>query len=103
MEARPGGLFVGRAGELGELDSVLEAARAGSGATVLVAGEAGIGKTSLAFQVAGRARDAGFVVLLGRSIDLVGAELPFQPFAEALRPLGKPWQAGGQAPGSQLR
>ena len=70
---------------------------------VLVAGEAGIGKTRLASELARRARGAGFEVLLGRSIDLVGTELPYQPFAEALRPLGKPWQAARQAPGSQLR
>src|SRR5207248_806825 len=44
-----------------------------------------------------------FEVLLGRSIDLVGIELPYQPFAEALRRLGTPWQVGAQAPGSQLR
>jgi DNA-binding CsgD family transcriptional regulator/tetratricopeptide (TPR) repeat protein len=86
MEARP---FVGRASELEELERVLEAARAGRGSTVLVAGEAGIGKTRLAGEVAGRARAAGFEVLVGRSIDLVGAELPYQPFAEALRPLGE--------------
>ena len=103
MKARAGGVFVGRARELRELERALDAARAGTGATVLVAGEAGIGKTRLASEVAGRARDAGFVVLLGRSIDLVGTELPYQPFAEALRPLGKPWQAAGETPGSQLR
>jgi predicted ATPase len=103
MEARAGGVFVGRARELGELERALDAARAGTGASVLVAGEAGIGKTRLASELASRARDAGFVVLLGRSIDLVGTELPYQPFAEALRPLGKPWPAAGEAPGSQLR
>jgi tetratricopeptide (TPR) repeat protein len=41
--------------------------------------------------------------LLDRSIDLVGTELPYQPFAEALRRLGEPWRAGRQRPGSQLR
>ena len=103
MKARMSGVFVGRAGELGELERALKATQAGTGATALVAGEAGIGKSRLAAEVAGRARGAGFKVLLGRSIDLVGTELPYQPFAEALRPLGKPWQAGRQTPGSQLR
>src|SRR5437763_6199681 len=103
MKARASEVFVGRTGELGELERVLEAARAGMGATVLVAGEAGIGKTRLASEVARRARGAGFEVLLGRSIDLVGTELPYQPFAEALRPLGKPGPASWPAPGSQLR
>jgi len=102
MKARAGEVFVGRAGELGELERVLEAARAGTGETVLVAGEAGIGKTRLALEVARRARGAGFEVFAGRSIDLVGTELPYLPFAEAFRPLGEPWQAARQAAGSQL-
>src|SRR5690349_9237300 len=103
MKARASEMFVGRTGELGELERVLEAARAGMGETVLVAGEAGIGKTRLASAVARRARGAGFEVFVGRSIDLVGTELPYLPFAEAFRPLGGPWQADRQAPGSQLR
>jgi DNA-binding CsgD family transcriptional regulator/tetratricopeptide (TPR) repeat protein len=103
MKARASEVFVGRADELGELERALDAAQAGKGATVLVAGEAGIGKTRLAAELAARARGAGFEVLLGRSIDLVGTELPYQPIAEALRPLGEPWQAGRPAPGSQLQ
>jgi DNA-binding CsgD family transcriptional regulator len=94
---------VGRLRELAELECALDATRAGSGATVLVAGEAGIGKTRLASELGRRARDGGFEVLLGRSIDLVGTELPYQPFVEALRPLGEPRQVDGQSPGSQLR
>jgi DNA-binding CsgD family transcriptional regulator len=102
VKGRPEAAFVGRARELGELGSALASAREASGTTVLLAGEAGIGKTRLASELAGRARDAGFDVLLGRSIDLVGIELPYQPFAEALRPLGTPRQAGPTAR-SQLR
>jgi DNA-binding CsgD family transcriptional regulator/tetratricopeptide (TPR) repeat protein len=90
---------VGRARELGELDRALEATQAGRGTSVLVAGEAGIGKTRLATELAQRAREDGCQVLFGRSIDLVGTELPYQPFVEALRPVG----GLGQAPGSQLR
>jgi DNA-binding CsgD family transcriptional regulator/tetratricopeptide (TPR) repeat protein len=103
MEARAGKVFIGRALELAELEGALSSARAGKGATVLVAGEAGIGKTRLAAELASRARGAGFKVLLGRSIDLVGTELPYQPFAEALRPLGEPWRVDRYSPGSQLR
>jgi DNA-binding CsgD family transcriptional regulator/tetratricopeptide (TPR) repeat protein len=97
--------FVGRAGELGQLERALAAAQGGRGAVVLVAGDAGIGKTRLASELARRARDAGFQTLLGRSIDLVGTELPFQPFAEALRPLGDHRLGAGHRPaaGSQLR
>ena len=43
-----------------------------------------------------------FEVLLGRSIDLVGTELPFQPFVEALRPVGDP-PPPAQKAGSQLQ
>ena len=94
--------FVGRAGELGTLERALAAARAGRGAAILVTGDAGIGKTRLAAELIRRARDGGFATLLGRSIDLVGTELPYQPFAEALRPLGGPRPADAPA-GSQLR
>jgi DNA-binding CsgD family transcriptional regulator/tetratricopeptide (TPR) repeat protein len=102
VEARESEVFVGRIRELGQLERALEATHAGSGATVLVAGEAGIGKTRLASELARRAREAGFEVLLGRAIDLVGTELPYQPFVEALRPLGEPRQLD-RPPGSQRR
>ena len=97
------GVFVGRAREVGQLELALDATRAGSGATVVLPGDAGIGKTRLASEVAARARRAGFEVLLGRSIDLVGTELPYQPFVEALRPLGALPQVDGRTMGSQLR
>ena len=103
MDARASEVFVGRVRELGELERALDATQAGTGATVLVAGEAGIGKTRLASELVRRARVAGFEVLVGRSIDLVGTELPYQPFVEALRPLGDPWRAERRTPGSQLR
>ena len=103
MEARASATFVGRVQELEELGRALDAARSGRGATVLVAGEAGIGKTRLASELATRARDAGFDVLVGRSIDLVGTDLPYQPFVEALRPLADLRPADGRTAGSQLR
>ena len=95
-------MFVGRLRELDELERALDAARAGNGASVLLAGEAGIGKTRLATELTRRAHDGGFDVLVGRSIDLVGTDLPYQPFVEALRPLTDPRQPG-QTAGSQLR
>jgi len=103
MEAFAGEVFVGRAHELAQLGRALDATWAGSGTAVLVAGEAGIGKTRLASELAGRARGAGFEVLLGRSIDMVGTELPYLPFVEALRPLGGLPQVDREAAGSQLR
>jgi DNA-binding CsgD family transcriptional regulator/tetratricopeptide (TPR) repeat protein len=95
--------FVGRAGELEALRRALVETRAGRGASVLVTGEAGIGKTRLASEIATGARGAGFEVLLGGSIDLVGTDLAFQPFIEALRPLREPRQFEQREAGSQLR
>ena len=95
--------FVGRTRELEALRHALAAARAGHGATVLVTGEAGIGKTRLVSEVANDARAAGVEVLLGRSIDLVGTALPYQPFLEALRPLPEPRRFEQGAEGSQLQ
>ena len=54
-------------------------------------------------ELATRARDAGFDVRLGRSIDLVGTDLPYQPFVEALRPLADLRPVDGRTAGSQLR
>jgi DNA-binding CsgD family transcriptional regulator/tetratricopeptide (TPR) repeat protein len=88
MDARASGVFVGRAAELERLERGLGDARSGRGAAFLVAGEAGIGKTRLVSEIARRASEGAFEVLVGRSIDFVGTELPFQPFVEALRPLG---------------
>ena len=82
-----GGPVVGRAEELERLENALRRARSGTGSTVLVAGEAGIGKTRLVSELAAHARDAGVEALTGRCLDLVGAELPYQPFVEALRPV----------------
>jgi DNA-binding CsgD family transcriptional regulator/tetratricopeptide (TPR) repeat protein len=96
MKARASDVFVGRAREFEALEAVLDAARTGRGGTVLIAGDAGIGKTRLTAELSAHARDAGFEVLLGRSIDLVGTELPYQPFAQALRPIGDLPRADGQ-------
>ncbi len=103
MEARASEVFIGRERELEEFEHALAAAQSGRGATALVAGEAGIGKTRLASEVAKRAGGSGFVVLVGRSIDLVGTELAYQPFVDAFRALGQPWRSGGRTAGSQLQ
>jgi DNA-binding CsgD family transcriptional regulator/tetratricopeptide (TPR) repeat protein len=103
MEARAAPPLVGRVRELWELERALAAAQGRSGSTILIAADAGMGKTRLASELATRARAAGFEVLVGRSIDLVGTELPFRPFVEALRPLGELRPADVRAPASQLR
>ncbi len=101
-DADAGRVFVGRAAELEKAERALENASSGQGAAFLIAGEAGIGKTRLASEIAARARKAGFRVHVGRSIDFVGAELPYQPFVDALRHLADRRQLERKAR-SQLR
>ena len=79
--------LVGRPRELERLEEGMRQAAAGHGGTVLVAGDAGIGKTRLVAELGARARAAGAQTLVGRCIDLVGAEVPYLPVAEAIRPL----------------
>jgi predicted ATPase len=79
--------FVGRVGELERLEEQIREAAAGRGGTTLLAGDAGIGKTRLVAELGARARAAGAQPLVGRCIDLVGAEVPYLPVAEAFRPL----------------
>jgi DNA-binding CsgD family transcriptional regulator len=89
MDARADRPFVGRAHELLEASRALGEAPAGRGAAVLIAGEAGIGKTRLTAELIARARDSGFEVRVGHCIDLVGTELPYRPFVDALGPLAE--------------
>jgi len=79
--------LVGRLSELELLEEQVRQATAGRGGMVLVAGDAGIGKTRLVTELGARARAAGAQSLVGRCIDLVGAEVPYLPVAEAVRPL----------------
>jgi predicted ATPase len=79
--------FVGRLGELERLEEGMRQAAAGQGGTVLLAGDAGIGKTRLVTELGARARAAGAQTLVGRCIELIGAEAPYLPVAEAIRPL----------------
>jgi DNA-binding CsgD family transcriptional regulator/tetratricopeptide (TPR) repeat protein len=101
MGTRGSGVFVGREREFADVVQCLDLAGTGRGATVLVTGDAGIGKTRLTAEVASAAGAKGFEVLLGRSIDVVGVELPFQPLVDALRPLGNPFR--DEVRGSQLQ
>src|SRR5690242_181262 len=50
--------FVGRVGELAELELALREATAGSPAVVLLGGESGVGKTRLVSELQGRLGDA---------------------------------------------
>jgi class 3 adenylate cyclase/WD40 repeat protein/energy-coupling factor transporter ATP-binding protein EcfA2 len=81
--AGPGLPFAGRATELAALNHAWEDALAGQRRFVLISGEQGIGKTRLAAQFAAAIHGQSFVVLYGRSE--TDREIPYQPFAEALR------------------
>jgi DNA-binding CsgD family transcriptional regulator len=76
--------LVGRAGELGSLDRVLDELDRGrpSGAIEL-AGEPGIGKTRLLSELAARAELRGHLVLSGSASELE-RDLPFSVFVDAL-------------------
>ncbi len=95
MNVRDKGAFIGRLRELDLLGQALERARGGVGSIALIAGEAGIGKTRLVSEFVAHLREDGLNVMLGRCVDLVGTELPFQPFTDALRPHVQvlPWMA----------
>ncbi|MGD9753763.1 MAG: AAA family ATPase, partial [Acidimicrobiia bacterium] len=75
--------FVGGPSALATLQLAWRAAGDGARRLVIVAGEPGAGKTRLATEFARSVHDQGGVVLWGSSS--ATGEMPFQPFAEALR------------------
>jgi DNA-binding CsgD family transcriptional regulator len=78
--------FVGRVGELAELEAILRDASAQRPALVLLSGESGVGKTRLVREFEQRhAEDA--IVLRGEAVEQGDAELPYAPLLGALRPL----------------
>ncbi|MGH2743416.1 MAG: ATP-binding protein, partial [Thermoleophilaceae bacterium] len=79
--------FVGRAGELAELEAALHDAADRRSSLVLVAGESGVGKSRLVDELNGRARGLDALVLVGDCVELGEGELPYAPLIGALRPL----------------
>lgn len=61
--------FVGRADAMRQLDARLNEAKHGRGSLCLLMGPAGIGKTRCMDELAARARNLGFDVWLGRSVE----------------------------------
>ena len=78
--------FVGRSGELAELEAALRDAAKGHPSLALIAGESGVGKSRLVQELISRVRD-GAIVLSGDCVDLGESELPYAPLVTALRPL----------------
>ncbi|WP_229873710.1 ATP-binding protein [Streptomyces cirratus] len=83
----PHQLFVGRSAELGAADAAARAAL-GAGGLVLVTGEAGAGKSAFLRRFAGRLRDGGWTVVIGRCPEHDGAP-PAWAWAEALTALAE--------------
>jgi len=81
--------FVGREGQVAELDRALEDVAAGHARIALVAGESGVGKSRFADHVRRRARVRGARVLWGDCLELGDGELPYAPIIAALRPLAR--------------
>lgn len=75
--------FVGRAGELGALEQVLDELDRGRSGAIELVGEPGIGKTRLLREAAARAELRGQLVLLGSASELE-RDLPFSVFVDAL-------------------
>jgi len=87
--ARPReGRFVGRAVEVRRLLAAVDAVERGDRALALVNGEPGIGKTRLLQELGRAAQARGLVVLYGRCHP--EPLRPYEPVAEALRPLNDP-------------
>jgi ATP/maltotriose-dependent transcriptional regulator MalT len=79
--------FVGRAGQLAELEAALQDAIERRASLVLVAGESGVGKSRLVDELIDRARSQDALALAGDSVELGEDELPYAPLLGALRPL----------------
>ena len=81
--AQPAEQLVGRAAELGVIDSALAGLERRSFGALELAGEPGIGKTRLLRELASRADGQGHLVLSGSGSELE-RELPFWVFVDAL-------------------
>jgi DNA-binding CsgD family transcriptional regulator/tetratricopeptide (TPR) repeat protein len=79
--------FVGRVGELAELELAWAEADAGRPVLVLLGGESGVGKTRLVTEFEHRLADQGSLVLRGEGLEQGETELPYAPLLSALRPL----------------
>jgi DNA-binding CsgD family transcriptional regulator len=85
--------FVGRVGELAELELAVQEASDGRPTLVLLGGDSGVGKTRLVGELEHRlsaGRDGGMggaLVLRGDGVEQADGELPYAPLLSALRPL----------------
>jgi DNA-binding CsgD family transcriptional regulator/tetratricopeptide (TPR) repeat protein len=85
--------IIGRDRAREAVEGILDLAADGHPRLGLVAGEAGIGKTRLVGDLEALARERGFHVLHGESVEFGGDELPYAPVVAALRDLPIGWAA----------
>lgn len=71
------------------MSAVIAQASAGDPAFALIGGEAGVGKTRLVDEAKRLAGEAGFVVLVGRCVEMGAEGLPLAPLVDALRELAR--------------
>jgi predicted ATPase/DNA-binding CsgD family transcriptional regulator len=82
--------FVGRVGELAELELAVREASDGRPTLVLLGGDSGVGKTRLVGELEHRlsaGRDDAPLILRGDGVEQADGELPYAPLLSALRPL----------------
>ncbi|MGH2910189.1 MAG: ATP-binding protein, partial [Solirubrobacteraceae bacterium] len=83
--------FIGREGELAELELAAREAAAGRPGLVLLGGDSGVGKTRLIAELEQRLRSApdaeASLVLRGDAVQASDGELPYAALLGALRPL----------------
>jgi DNA-binding CsgD family transcriptional regulator/tetratricopeptide (TPR) repeat protein len=87
--------FVGRVGELAELELAVREASAGRPVLVLLGGDSGVGKTRLVGELEHRLAPDGDasgdrsppLILRGDGVEQADGELPYAPLLSALRPL----------------
>jgi DNA-binding CsgD family transcriptional regulator/tetratricopeptide (TPR) repeat protein len=96
--------FVGRAGELVELERSVSEAGEQHPVVVLLGGESGVGKTRLMREFEKRMADRDDVLVLrGESVEEADGELPYAPLIGALRPLVRSRDAALEALGRGSR
>lgn len=83
VETAPTFPFAGRVVERETLITAWKQAAAGTRRVVLVSGEPGVGKTRLVTELVKTAHEQGALLLWGRCAEEL--DVPYQPFAEALR------------------
>ena len=89
--------FVGRAGELAELQRAFDEAASGHPGLVLIGGDSGVGKTRLVSEFEQRLElgseeaavgdSPGVIFLRGQSLEQSDGDLPYAPLLSALRPV----------------